>query len=634
MIRIESLLSARQFIAPQLVDDRAYFVSNQSGRMSLYAMAARGSVPEPLLPPYIALQNPELIDGLSFAVFPDLDRILVMLDKDGDEHYQPMFVPLRGGYPELALTGLEESNLSLLDVDRDQNIAYFIAASREAQLSQGIQADLATGEISVMMSTPLGGYAAGHNAAHDKVVMLEAAGMGDHVVYLWEKSSGRLRLLMGVPLADRAPGQEVTPNSFQQCHFVQGDTGLVFFTSLFSDTYGLGYLALDAPEEVEPIRIKGIRHEGVGEFEGISRLTGDRYALQYNIDGCTWLYEGVLDVASREVRLEAVIAGQAPLAGGVLKGHHFDEATDRWLLSFTTATMPTQLILVSDPTREQRAYLTRERVLGIPEEWLSSGEDASFTSFDGLRISARLYLPAESLGFQGPRPVVYYVHGGPTSQEHPDFSWFSMPLIQYLTLKGFAVFVPNVRGSTGYGHAYTDQVMRDWGGKDRLDHVHALTQVLSQDPRLDTSRAGVVGRSYGGYMTLTLASRHPELWSAAVDMFGPYNLFTFAERVPEAWKPFFVFAIGDPVEDAAFYEERSPRTHIHQLSCPLLVIQGKNDPRVREQESRELVEDLRAQGKEVTYLMFEDEGHDVLKFPNRVRCYNAIADFFAEKLQP
>jgi dipeptidyl aminopeptidase/acylaminoacyl peptidase len=264
---------------------------------------------------------------------------------------------------------------------------------------------------------------------------------------------------------------------------------------------------------------------------------------------------------------------------------------------------------------------------------LSAGEDASFISYDGTRISARLYLPAAELGFLGQRPVVYYIHGGPQSQERPDYAWFSMPLIQFLTLNGFAVFVPNVRGSSGYGLQYMKQVDRDWGGNDRLDHVHAL-KVLAKDARLDVSRSGVVGRSYGGYMTLTLAGRHPELWSAAVDMFGPYDLFTFMDRLPETWKPYFAIAVGDPKKDIEFLTERSPRTHIEQITCPLLVIQGQNDPRVVEQESHDLVDHLRGIGKTVDYLMFDNEGHDVLKFENRVSCYNAITNYFIKYLKP
>jgi dipeptidyl aminopeptidase/acylaminoacyl peptidase len=207
-----------------------------------------------------------------------------------------------------------------------------------------------------------------------------------------------------------------------------------------------------------------------------------------------------------------------------------------------------------------------------------------------------------------------------------------MPLIQILTLEGFAVFVPNARGSTGYGLSYAQRVDRDWGGEDRLDHVFAMQQVLPKDERIDVGRAGVVGRSYGGYMTLTLAGRHPELWRAAVDMFGPYNLVTFVERIPETWKPYFALTVGDAERDRDFLAERSPSTHIANLSCPLLVIQGQNDPRLVESESRDLVDELRSRGKRVDYLVFDDEGHDVLKLANRVRCYDTIVAFFSEHL--
>ena len=115
-------------------------------------------------------------------------------------------------------------------------------------------------------------------------------------------------------------------------------------------------------------------------------------------------------------------------------------------------------------------------------------------------------------------------------------------------------------------------------------------------------------------------------------MFGPYDLVTFGERVPETWKPYIALVIGDVENERDFLTERSPRTYIEGVSCPLLVIQGQNDPRVVEAESRDLVEALRGLGKEVEYLLFEDEGHDVLKLANRVRCYDAIAGFFTAHL--
>jgi dipeptidyl aminopeptidase/acylaminoacyl peptidase len=209
-----------------------------------------------------------------------------------------------------------------------------------------------------------------------------------------------------------------------------------------------------------------------------------------------------------------------------------------------------------------------------------------------------------------------------------------MPLIQFLTLNGFAVFVPNVRGSTGYGLNYTKEVDRDWGGEDRLDHVFAMEHILPKDSRIDAQRVGVVGRSYGGYMSLTLAARHPDLWKAAVDMFGPYDLLTFMDRIPETWKPYFAIAVGDPIKDKEFLLERSPRVYMDNLTCPLLVIQGKNDPRVVVGESRDVVENLREKGKTVDFLVFENEGHDVLKYENRVTCYNKITDFFKQYLKP
>jgi dipeptidyl aminopeptidase/acylaminoacyl peptidase len=330
------------------------------------------------------------------------------------------------------------------------------------------------------------------------------------------------------------------------------------------------------------------------------------------------------------------LVGQGELAQGVLEAIQYHHESDSFALAFSTATSPTQIYTIEGENRDQLIRHTNESILGISEEKLSPGEDYAYTTYDGLRVSARLYMPSPSLGFKGKRPLVYYLHGGPQGQERPDFSWFSMPLIQFLTLNGFAVFVPNVRGSTGYGLRYTKHVDRDWGGKDRLDHVYAMENVLPEDERLDTNRAGVVGRSYGGYMTLTLAGWHPDLWSAAVDMFGPYDLVTFSERIPPTWKPYFNIALGNPEdpEDLKFLIDRSPKTRIENVTFPMLVIQGRNDPRVVAEESEDLVGHLQDIGKDVSLLLFENEGHGVEKYENKVTCYNGITDFFKKTLKP
>jgi pimeloyl-ACP methyl ester carboxylesterase len=635
MVNIESFLSARLFLAPQAVGDQIYFISNMSGRLSLYVMNVAGSVPTPLLPPQIAMQNPHLV-GKSFHVFPGLGRILIMLDHDGDENYQPMWIPITGGYPEPAFNNvLAKFRVHLNACYPKQNLVYLSAESRSEASIITYQGDVVTNKLLKMGASPWGFYPGAINETHDKVLMVSSYTAGDEILSLWQAGQRKPRLFYGKPLEKRQEGERVPPLGIFGAAFTPEDRGLLVGVGIFRDTGSLGYIRMAEPKTIWPVVLIGEVHSGVGEMVSLEHLRKNRYLVGYNIDGCSWLYEGVFDEISLTMTLDRVVVGQGMLENGVVEACNYDEEGKRYAISFSTATSPTQIYLVGKSKKHpQISQHTQERILGIAPELLSSGEDASFTSHDGLRISARLYLPAAELGFAGPRPLVYYIHGGPQSQERPDFAWFSMPLIQFLTLNGFAVFVPNVRGSSGYGLDYMKRVDRDWGGQDRLDHVHAMTQVLPKDARLDTKRAAVVGRSYGGYMTLTQAGRHPELWKAAVDMFGPYDLLTFSERIPATWKPYFAIALGDPAteEGRAFLTERSPRVYLEQLACPMLVIQGKNDPRVVEQESRDLVDALRAKGKTIEYLMFENEGHDVLKYENRVTCYNAITDFFKKHL--
>jgi len=617
------------------VDDRLYFISSLSGKLSLYAMDYGGSVPEPLLPPHIAMQNPHLVDGYSFFVFPLMDKILVMLDKDGDENYQPMLIPLEGGFPEPTFDNFFTNHrVHLTECDIEKNIVYFNAERRDRPLQEAYRGDLNSNTLYKLTESEWGLYPTSFSDDHSRVLLLEGYSAGDNVLWLLE--AGKKHLLFGKPIDHRMEGEMVPPNGLVSANLTVSERGVLISSAIFDDKYSLGYIDLARPGEVEEVKLEGTQHNGIGELVNARRLKGTHYAVQFNIDGCSWLYEGIFNEDKRRLSLRFVLCGHGELSDGVLEHWHYDKTRDRYVLSFSTATRPTQIYTLEGKERKTILMHTSERLLGIPESHLSRGEEASFSSFDGTRISARLYMPSSELGFSNPRPLVYYIHGGPQSQERPDFAWFSMPLIQFLTLRGFAVFVPNVRGSSGYGLNYMKQVDRDWGGQDRLDHVHAMTKVLPKDERLDLKRSAVVGRSYGGYMTLTLAGRHPDLWSATCDMFGPYDLVTFSERIPETWKPYFKIALADPTtpEGRAFLIERSPKTYLDNLACPMLVIQGRNDPRVVAKESEELVADLKKKGKDIELLIFEDEGHDVLKYANRVTCYNAITDFFVKHLNP
>ncbi len=621
---IESLLAAKLHLSPQLAGDRLFFLSNRSGRLSLYSMRPGGTDVRRLIPEHIALPNPALVDAQVFAVLPQLDRILLTIDSDGDENYQPHAIPVDGGDPEPLWSDRFPGAQVFVDADPATGMATLLVDPRKHPTMTSYLADLATLELTELGKSDYGNFPIGHNADFSKIALIDGYTAGDNVLFLWEAGADQRRLLAGTELADRGD-EPVALTGFGDAHV--RDDGVLVTTTLFEDRGGLAVVPLAGGEPVL-VPIAGTTHRGVGELTYLGHLDGNRYELAYNIDGCSYGYTATFDPTSPRMDVDRLIWGEGDLAGGVVQSASYDHTSGRWALAFSTAVSPVQLFTTDGHAVEQH---TDEEIAGIPASSMARGEDASFVSHDGTRVSSRLYLPAEDGDSAGPYPVIYYIHGGPQSQERPDFTWFSMPLIQLFTLRGFAVFVPNVRGSTGYGLDYMKQVDRDWGGADRLDHTVAVAR-LRDDPRLDVDRLGVMGRSYGGYMTLTLLGRHPELWAAGVDMFGPYDLHTFLDALPETWKTYFYLAIGHPERDHDMFVERSPKTHLDALAAPLLVIQGRNDPRVVVGESDMLVDDLRSKGKDIEYLVFDDEGHDMVKHANRVKAYATIVEFFERKL--
>src|SRR5262249_44795255 len=162
----------RLFLAPQHVGNRLFFISNSSGRLSLYAMDVHGSVPELLLPPDLALQNPELVDGVPYYIFPKLNKILLMLDHDGDENYQPMTIPMTGGFPEPVLADLfDKYRVACTYCDEEQNIAYFLAQSRTEQIAASYRVNLETGAVTKMAQSTWGMAPTGPNQDHKQVAL-------------------------------------------------------------------------------------------------------------------------------------------------------------------------------------------------------------------------------------------------------------------------------------------------------------------------------------------------------------------------------------------------------------------------------------------------------------------------------
>ena len=270
--------------------------------------------------------------------------------------------------------------------------------------------------------------------------------------------------------------------------------------------------------------------------------------------------------------------------------------------------------------------VTHSATGGIPHEAFIAPTLVRYPTFDEREVPAFLYLPQE--GEQRNLPVVVYVHGGPESQSRPEFNG----VLQYLGSRGYAVFVPNVRGSTGYGYEYQsldDVRLRMDSVKDLQYAVRWLSESGIADPR----RIAVFGGSYGGFMVLSAVTTYPDLWAAGVDIVGIANFVTFLENTGPWRRKLRESEYGSLENDRAFLEEISPIRSVDKITAPLFVVHGANDPRVPIGEAEQIVEALKKRNVPVEYLRFEDEGHGIVKRVNRLVVYPAIAQFLDKHLK-
>jgi dipeptidyl aminopeptidase/acylaminoacyl peptidase len=254
---------------------------------------------------------------------------------------------------------------------------------------------------------------------------------------------------------------------------------------------------------------------------------------------------------------------------------------------------------------------------------------------DGLDLVSYLTLPKGSDdGHKGrpdaPLPMVLFVHGGPWSRD--TFGYHAMH--QWLANRGYAVLSVNFRGSTGFGKAFVNAADKEWGRKMDDDLLDAVSWAI-REKIADPKRVGIMGGSYGGYATLAGMTRDPDTYACGVDLVGPSELELLIKTIPPYWaagRPKFVKAIGNPDTDEgrALLRERSPLYQADKIKKPLLIAQGENDPRVKKEQSDQIVETLHSKGIPVTYLLYRREGHGFAEPENNIS-FAAIAESFLSK---
>lgn len=253
-----------------------------------------------------------------------------------------------------------------------------------------------------------------------------------------------------------------------------------------------------------------------------------------------------------------------------------------------------------------------------------------YTARDGLEIPAYLTLPVGKAARN--LPVIVMPHGGPWARD----TWGYDPYTQFLANRGYVVFQPNFRGSTGYGKAFLNAGNKQWGTGAMQHDITDGVKYLIDEGIADPKRVGIFGGSYGGYATLAGLAFTPELYAAGVSSVGPSNLITLFQSFPPYWdKVIWKLRMGDPEtpEGREQLKRQSPLFSADKIKAPLLVIHGANDPRVKQAESDQIVAALRDKEIDVEYLLAPDEGHGFREETNKLAVAAALEKFFAEHLQ-
>jgi len=303
-----------------------------------------------------------------------------------------------------------------------------------------------------------------------------------------------------------------------------------------------------------------------------------------------------------------------------------DHAERTWLVAFTNDAGPVHYYAFDRETKTGRFLFEHQPEL--TKYTLSSMEPVSYAARDGLTIHGYATFPPD-----GPRtglPTVLLVHGGPWHRD----AWGYDPMAQWMANRGYLCLQLNFRGSTGYGKAFINAGDREWGAKMQDDLTDGVAYAVAQG-WADPDKVAIFGGSYGGYAALVGATFTPEVYCCAVDIVGPSSLKTLIETIPPYWAPMvaqFHRRVGDPATDEEFLWSRSPLSRADKIAIPLLIAQGANDPRVKQAESEQIVDAMKAAGISYEYMLFPDEGHGFAKPENRMKFYAAAEKFLARYL--
>jgi dipeptidyl aminopeptidase/acylaminoacyl peptidase len=533
------------------------------------------------------------------------DYIVFSKDVGGGEWYQLFRYDVATGDSTLLTDGKSRNSFGSWSSSGDQ-VAYTSTrrTGKDTDLWVVNPANRTTDHLLAQLSG--GGWSPEDWSADDKtILLLEYISVNESYMWLVNTSTGEK-----TELTPRKTSEQV---AYGNARFSKDGKGVYFTSDKDSEFQRLIYMDLatkqtkvlsaDIPWDVDEF---SLTHDG------------KRIAFETNEEGLSKLH--ILDTASgRELPVPNLPVGHLGSLNWHRNGH--DLAFD-----LTTARLPGDCYSLDVDTGKVERWTTSETAVNT--ESFPEAELVHWKGFDGKIISGFLYRPPAK--FTGKRPVLISIHGGPEGQSRPNFLGRNN---YYLNELGIALIFPNVRGSTGYGKTFT-KLDNGFLRQDSYKDINSLFDWIATQPDLDSDRVAVTGGSYGGHMTLAVSTFYSDRIRCSIDFVGMSNLVTFLEHTEAYRRDLRRVEYGDERDPKMreFLETIAPVNNVEKIKKPMVVVAGKNDPRVPVSESDQIVAALKEQGTPVWYLMAKDEGHGYQKKANQDYEFYANIIFLQQRL--
>lgn len=545
------------------------------------------------------------------SFFPDDRRFIYMSDSGGNELFHVYVRELDGTVKDL--TPGENVRGLFAGFSHDGDSFFVMTNERDPRFMDAYRYDATTYEREVMYQPEPGMSVAGVSRNERYVALTRSNSNADSDVFVVDLQ------------APNAEPIHVTPHEGMIMHGVAGFT---------PDSQRLLYTS---NEDSEWRRVWSYNLT-TGARELYMEADWDIMSVSFSHDG-RYRTHAINADAQTELTITDMRTGEElempELPAGDILGVNFPRTTGApKVMAFyaSSDTAPPNLFVMNIDSGEI-TQLTDTLNPSIDQEHLVEAEIVRYSSFDGEKIPAVLYKP-KFASKQTKVPALVWVHGGPGGQSRKGYS----ALMQFFANHGYAVLAVNNRGSSGYGKTFFHMDDRDHGGGDLQDCIYGRKYLEGLD-WIDGEDIGIIGGSYGGYMVCAALAFEPESFEVGINIFGVTNWIRTLESIPAWWenaRKSLYAELGDPSdpEDRKRLEARSPLLHAENITKPLLVVQGANDPRVLKVESDDIVERVRENGVPVEYVVFDDEGHGFSKRENRIEAAEAYMSFLMEYMPP